>query len=211
MNCKYIANSRGVRSGGVGRGFSLVEMLVVVMIMVIILGLVGRSFTTVGTRTVTAAERLASSIGLAGSHATARNRLVWVKINNKSDGSGSTELRFYQSNDGTNASGSVVEFRRPVVLEMTQVREDLAAFANRPQVPTEDRLKAGGALIITPAGEVYMANDVGANYPMPSGSLKMITEIGLQGVHGRTGRLIESDLAAVQVRGISGNPISYIP
>lgn len=193
-------------------GFSLIEMLAVVAIMVILLAMVGRSFTTVGTRAVSGAERLSSSIGLAGSYATARNRLVWVKIEPKADGSGNTEVKFYQSNDGTNAVASVVEFRRSVVLEMVQVRDDLGAFSDRPVVPSADRMKAGSVLIIKPSGEIYLVNNVSGTLPLPDGvPLRMITEIGLQGVHGRSGKPVDADLAAVHVRGISGNPITYIP
>jgi prepilin-type N-terminal cleavage/methylation domain-containing protein len=189
------------------RGFTLVEMLVVVAIMVILLSLVGRSFSTAGMRTISGSDRLSSSIGLAQTFATARNRMVWMKMETAADSSANTVLKFYQSTDGTNTAP--VEFRRKVVLEMVKVREDLEAFASRPQVPTEDRMKAGGVLIFKPSGEVYMVNDP-TGFPLPSGPLKMISEIGLQGVHGRTGKLVDGDLAAVQVRGLSGNPISYI-
>jgi hypothetical protein len=185
----------------------MVEMLVVVAIMVILLSLVGRSFSTAGMRTITGAERLSSSIGMAATFATARNRMVWVKVETAAEGAG-TVLKFYQSTDGTNAAP--VEFRRSVVLEMVQVREDLEAFLDRPVVGTEDRMKAGGMLIIKPSGEIYMVNSP-TGFPMPSGSLRMTSEIGLQGVHGRSGKFVTGDVAAVQVRGLSGNPISYIP
>lgn len=208
MNCKYIAKPLAGSGRGKKRGFTMVEILVVVAIMVILLSLVGRSFSTAGMRTISGAERLSSSIGVATSFATARNRMVWVKIQAAGDGSGNSEVKFYHSTDGTNANP--LEFRRTVMLEMVQVKEDLGTFSDRPLVGTEDRMKAGGTLIIKPSGEIYMVNDA-SGFPLPTGSLKMISEIGLQGVHGRTGKPVAGDVAAVHVRGLSGNPISYIP
>jgi len=209
MNGKYIAGSQTRRSGGAA-GFTLVELLAVIAIMVTLLSVVAGSLTRTGSKAGAASDRLASSISLAGSFAKSRNRLVWLEIQPLPEAPGDLEIRFFHSTDGTNDSSSVKEFRRPVVLEQVQVRDDLPDFGERATTAGSERLKDGGYLAIKPTGETYLFSGR-EKFPMPSGSLRVASEIGLQAVHGRTLRPVKNDTAAVQVRGISGNALTYQP
>lgn len=210
MNSKYIAPGR--RSLGVGMrgGFSLVELLVVISIMVMLLSIAGSALMTPGSRSQAAGERLSSAVSLAAAHAAAKNRLVWVKIQPLDDIPTNLNVRFFHSLDGTNRQDSVKEFRRAVVLENIRVAADLPEFDKRPQTEEADRMKEGGTLVIKPTGELYMVGDR-EGYPMPEGGLRMFSEIGLQAVRGKSGIPNRKDIAALQLRGISANSSVFAP
>jgi len=191
-------------------GFSLVELLVVISIMVMLLSIAGTALMTPGSRSQVAGERLSSVVSLAAAHAAAKNRLVWVKIQPLDDIPTNLNVRFFHSLDGTNRQDSVKEFRRAVVLENIRVAADLPEFDKRPQTDEADRMKEGGTLVIKPTGELYM---VGAQegYPMPEGGLRMFSEIGLQAVRGKSGVPNRKDIAALQLRGISAHSNVFTP
>lgn len=210
MNSKYIARNRRRRGGGGLGGFSLIELLVVISIMVMLLSIAGTALTTPGSRSQEAGDRLSSAVSLAAAHAAAKNRLVWVKIGPQEEVPTDLEIRFYHSLDGTNREDSVKEFRRAVVLEKMRVSAELPEFGDRPRAEGSDRMKDGGMLVIKPTGELYMVSDQDG-YPMPEGGLRMISEIGLQTVRGRTGIPNQKDVAALQLRGISAHSHVYTP
>lgn len=209
MNRKYIARKLACIPGVAG-GFSLVELLAVIAIMVTLLSVVGGSLAKSGSKAGDAGERLASSISLAGSYAKSRNRLVWLWIAPHETMPGDLELRFFYSVDGTNAAASVKAFRRPVVIGHVVVKDDLPDFGERVKVDRDQRMKHEGFIVIKPTGEVYVFSGE-EKFPMPDGSLRSVSEIGLQAVRGKTLRPIKQDTAVVQMRGLSGNALIYQP
>lgn len=192
------------------RGFSLIELLVVISIMVMLLSLAGTTLTSPASRSQESAERLASAVSLAVAHAAARNRLVWMTISPQEEAPSDLDIRFFHSLDGTNRPDSVKEFRRAMVLENMRITADLPDFGKRPRTERTDRMRDEGILVIKPTGEVFMMDEE-TGHPMPEGGLRMISEIGLQALRGRSGIPNPKDLAAVQLRGISAHALVYTP
>lgn len=191
-------------------GFSLVEILVVIVIIMLLLSLAATSFSVPISRARDSAERLSAALSMAAAHSASRNHLVWVRIAPSTLVSTDLEIRFYESLDGTN--GSPVEFQRPVVLEQIKVIGSFTStssnFSGRPTADV--KMDEKGVVAFKPTGGVYMTT--GSNsLSLPTGSLKKLSEIGLQAVYGKSGQPNPKDVAAVQLRGVSGNPLIYTP
>lgn len=210
MNGKYIARNTRRRNRH-RAGFTMVELLAVIGIMMILMSVAGTAVSTPRSRAGVAVEKLASSIGLASSFASSSNRLVWLEILPQEREPGSLEIRFHHSIDGSNRPEAVQRFRRSVILEGVALVEGLPDFGSRPQVDSGDRFREGDVVLIRPSGEIQVMRGGEGGFPLPEGGLRPLAEIGLQAVHGRSGRMVKDDMAAVQLRGRSGTPLIYQP
>ncbi len=191
-------------------GFSLLEMLVVVSIIVLLLGMTGTALMQRGSRAVPAGATLGSSLDLARSRAVALNRTVWVTIAPDPENPEDLELRFFGQERTGADDPPVAEFRRPVKLEQMILRSDLPPFGDRLRVAAKFPLTEGATVTFRPTGEAHLSGGA-SGFPEAPDTVERLLEIGIQATRGEPGRPVEKDFAAVQLSGLSGQSIVHAP
>jgi prepilin-type N-terminal cleavage/methylation domain-containing protein len=191
-------------------GFSLLEMLVVVAIIVLLLGISGTALMQRGSRSVPAGATLGSSLDLARSRAVALNRTVWVTIAPDPEHPEDLELRFFREDRPGADDRPVSEFRRPVKLEQMILKSDLPPFGDRRRVAAKVPLTQGATVTFRPTGEAHLSGGTGG-FPEVPDTVEGLLEIGIQATRGEPGRPVEKDFAAVQLSGLSGQSIVHAP
>jgi prepilin-type N-terminal cleavage/methylation domain-containing protein len=207
MYCGSIANTWQRRLSG---GFSLIELLAVIAIIVTLLTLAGSMLWQGRSRSAPAGTTLASSIDLARSESVARNRTVWLRIAPDRKAPEHLELRFFRDDPQAAAGDGPVEFRRPVRLEQMMIQPALPDFGDRPEVDMPVTLTDGGTLLIRPGGEIRLLPET-EGFPESPASLVGRLEIGLQANRGGRDHPVKGDVVALQIQGLSGVPVLYKP
>ena len=191
-------------------GFSLVEMLAVMLIMTILLTLGIGAMKSSGSRGKPAAIEISRSLSYARAYAVAQNLNAWVKFSIPEEKEEDLELRFYYSLDSSGTDDSMTQFRRRIVMENLRVSNQLEDFDNRPDTPAEARLDLEGTIVFTPSGEAYLGTSTSDRVPPPGPEIRRLVEIGIQPtLDGRVTDRLKSDLAALQIQGSPGTSIVY--
>lgn len=191
-------------------GFSLIELLTVIAIIVVLLTLGGSLLWQGRSRSAAAGATLASCIDFARSHAVARNRTVWLRLAPDRNDPATIELRFFRGTAAGPGEEEPEEFRRPVRLEQMMFRSEAPDFGGRPDVEMPQVSAAGATLILLPGGEIGMQLET-EGFPGPPDELVALMEICVQATRGGNDRPVDGDIAAVQIQGLSGMPVLYKP
>lgn len=212
--------SRPHKKRFVSRGFSLLELLVVMAIISILLTAAGPVFDSITStqRPSTVATAIVGQLERARNHAMARNTFVWVRLGKVAEEPDDFFIGVYESLDGTktpsasNIKGCWTAPRFPNI----SLTGNLAAQFSRPLVPDADRPEAAVWVRFSPGGEAWtMEADSTASRirmipPVAEGKLSQWTEIGLQPTRGGVvSAKLKQDVASVQIAGLTGQALAF--
>lgn len=192
------------------RGFSLVELLTVIVIITILMTAANGLFTSPGSRSVEPASRIARGIELARAQATARNRSIAIRfdwIDNRE-----TAMRFLWQRPGQPA-GTLSELRRserltdiaisPRIGIPTAPNAANGANSTNPSLPAH-HLDPSESLVVTPDGQIFVGTGR-QGFPTTSDTLQPTILVGIQPTRdGRTVRADRRDTATVEIQCATG-------
>lgn len=225
MHRKYIGSRLGRDSGlyspaavaGCGRslrrGFSLVEMLVVIAIIFVLIGASNVLFRIPVSRAGEPATRMLRGIEMARAKAVASNRSVAIRFEKQAEGSRELVMRYLWARPGQTASKlKELEFRRAERFQDIMISKDVeipngknSSDPTAGSLPVR-QLEPGESLVMTPDGQMLHGKESSGNaFPVPSDQLEPVIAIGIQPTIG--GRVVDSvrrDVAIVQIQCASG-------
>jgi prepilin-type N-terminal cleavage/methylation domain-containing protein len=202
------------------RGFSLVEMLVVMAVISILLTAAGPVFDslTSSQRPATVASAVAGQLERARSHAMSRNTFVWVRLGKVAEEPNDFFVGVYESLDGSKVpSASNIKgcWTAPRFSNISLTGQ-LAADFSRPSVSDADRPEAAVWIRFSPGGEAWtvsadpMQSRIKMIPPPDEGVLSRWTEIGLQPTRGGVvSPKLRADVASVQIAGLTGQALAF--
>jgi prepilin-type N-terminal cleavage/methylation domain-containing protein len=190
------------------RGFTLVEMMVVIAIMVILVSGSNVLFRQTMSKAVEPAGRIARCIEMARATATASNHLVAIRFDPPESGERELVMRFFWMRPGQPDGDEVEEFRRPEKFKDLVISSDvklpIADAGATPDALTAHNLAADESLVITTDGQVFVGTQ-GPGFPVPAAQLEAAINLGIQPTIG--GRVVDSvkrDIAIVQIQCATG-------
>lgn len=203
-----------------GRGFTLIEMLIVIAIISILLTAAGPVFDRLSASQSPAAVASAVSGQLerARSHAIAKNTYVWVRLGSVLEEPNDFFIGVYESLDGTNSPTAAKGIWNAPRFPDMKLSNNLDGSFIRPSVPVANQASAAAWIRFTPSGEAWFIpgktseKRVGLKPPTDAGTLARFTEIGLQPT--RRGTVPDSakrDVAAVHLAGLTGQTLEFTP
>jgi prepilin-type N-terminal cleavage/methylation domain-containing protein len=186
------------------RGFTLVEILVVVAIISVLMTAVGPVFNSLATSQspAAAASVVAGQLERARSHAIAKNTYVWVRFGQNAADANELNMSVWESIDGTDSiiSANVRKTWKSPRLPNLAVGVRLTpAQLTRPAVTiTSDT----NWVRFSPRGECGFIKSNSINPPTGSGTSGFWTEFGLQCKRGSS--FIPNEVAAVHLNFLTG-------
>jgi prepilin-type N-terminal cleavage/methylation domain-containing protein len=201
-------------------GFSLVEVLVVIAVISLLLTLAGPLVRQAsrGSSPVTIASRVAAELERAKTTAASKNTYVWTYLGPLKDDPATLQLVAWESADGTPdpAPANLASAGPPQRFENIDLRGDLPAYDDRPEVPAADRPDKAVWLRFSPSGEVHAAPVSATASPKEpvevSTGLTRWIELGFQPTRGGTRTTaLESDTAVLQIAGLTGQIRRFAP
>lgn len=201
-------------------GFSLVEVLVVIAVISILLTLAGPLVRQAsrGNSPANVASRIAAELERAKTTAASKNTYVWTYLGPLKDDPATLQLVAWESTDGTpDAAPANLASAGPAQrFENIDLRGDLPAYADRPQVPAADRPDEAVWLRFSPSGEVHAATVSATASPKePAEVTTELTrwiELGFQPTRGGTRTTaLEKDTAVLQIAGLTGQIRRFAP
>lgn len=193
--------SVGVRSGRLRQGFSLVEMLTVIGIVLMLMAATNGLLSATGSRATEPAARIARGIEFARAQAVAKNRQVAIRfdwIDNRE-----VAMRFLWHRPGQSAD-QVAELRRPERLLDVVISPTLRLRNPVPDRLPAHHLAADESLVVSADGQVFVGTG-GRGFPVASAELLPVIYLGVQPT--RNGRAVPAekhDVAIVQVQCATG-------
>lgn len=223
MHRKYIGSrpdcGKGLQSrvaaGGYCRsrmqGFSLVEMLVVIAIIVVLIGASNVLFQSPVSRAGEPANRMVRCIEMARAKAVASNRNVAIRFDEQAAGSRELVMRHLWARPGQTASTlKELEFRRAerfldiVISGDVVIPEGEDPSFSAGGAPSARHLEPGDSLVMTPDGQILRGTG-SSGFPVVADQLDPAIAIGVQPViAGRIVKSVRRDVAIVEIQCASG-------
>lgn len=182
-------------------GFSLVELLTVIVIASLLMAATSGLLGSTGSRATEPAARIARGIEFARAQAVTRNRRVAIRfdwIDNRE-----LAMRFLWMRPGPSPD-QVAELRRPELLQNILITPNLAPRNPLPTTLPSHHLAANESLVVTPDGQVFVGT--GSNgFPVAADALQPVIYVGVQPT--RDGKVVPSqkhDIAIVEVQCATG-------
>lgn len=204
------------------RGFTLVEMLVVVALAALLLGLAAPVTMDAirGNSPANVAGRIAAVLEQAKTAAVSRNTHVWCYIGPDKNTPTSLQVLTLESPDGT-ADPAPARWigTRGQRFENHALDDSLAAYAGRPDVPRSERASKALWVRFSPSGEVHAvpADAASVDRKTPAvipanATLARWIEIGLVPTRrGQPTRAANRDNATLQIAGLTGQIRRFVP
>lgn len=192
------------------RGFSLLEMLVVMAIMLILTASSSILFEAPVSKAGEPSARLARCIDMARATAIASNRTVALRFDPQPSGGQELVLRFLWVRPGVAPVGAPNQFRRPEYFNNIALSNSVA-IQGRVVDPEVHKLAAGESIVLTTDGQALLGTGKDG-FPKAEDELRRGIELGIQATAGGKvrGRL-EKDVAIVSIRSASGTAIAIQP
>lgn len=200
-NCMLCGKRVGLRRGGMWRGFSLVELLAVMVIVSLLLAAASGFLGSAAPRSTEPAATIAHGIEYARAQAVAKNRSVAIRfdwIDNRE-----LAMRFLWTRPGQ-ATTEVTELRRSERLMNIVISPKLAPRNGVPEVLPAHHLAADESLVVSPDGQVFVGTG-SRGFPVATDELLPVIYVGVQPT--RDGKVIPAekrDVAIVQVQCATG-------
>ncbi len=201
-------------------GFSLVEVLVVIAVISLLITLAGPLVRQAsrGSSPVNIASRVAAELERAKTAAASKNTYVWTYLGPLKDEPSTLQLVAWESTDGTPdpAPANLAPSSPAQRFENIDLRGDLPAYADRPEVPAADRPDEAVWLRFSPSGEVHAATVSATASPkepaeVTTGLTRWI-ELGFQPTRaGTRSTALENDTAVLQIAGLTGQIRRFAP
>lgn len=201
-------------------GFSLVEVLVVIAVISLLITLAGPLVRQAsrGSSPVNIASRVAAELERAKTAAASKNTYVWTYLGPLKDEPSTLQLVAWESTDGTPdpAPANLAPSSPAQRFENIDLRGDLPAYADRPEVPAADRPDEAVWLRFSPSGEVHAATVSATASPKePAEVTTELTrwiELGFQPTRaGTRSTALENDTAVLQIAGLTGQIRRFAP
>lgn len=201
-------------------GFSLVEVPVVIAVISLLITLAGPLVRQAsrGSSPVNIASRVAAELERAKTAAASKNTYVWTYLGPLKDEPSTLQLVAWESTDGTPdpAPANLAPSGPAQRFENIDLRGDLPADADRPEVPAADRPDKAVWLRFSPSGEVHAATVSATASPkepaeVTTGLTRWI-ELGFQPTRaGTRTTALENDTAVLQIAGLTGQIRRFAP
>ena len=201
-------------------GFSLAEILVVIAVISILLTLAGPLVRQAsrGSSPVNIASRVAAELERAKTAAAAKNTYVWTYLGPLQEDPSTLQLVAWESTDGTpdRAPANLAPSSPAQRFENIDLRGDLPAYTDRPEVPAADRPDEAVWLRFSPSGEVHAATVSATASPKEpvevTTDLTRWIELGFQPTRaGTRTTALERDTAVLQIAGLTGQIHRFAP
>ena len=202
------------------RGFTLVEMLVVIAIMSILITAGGPALDklTSSHSPAAVAGAISGQLERARSHAMAKNTFVWVRLGAVKEEPNDFFIGVYESLDGINQPSAAKGVWNAPRFADIKLSSSLDNRFSRPAVPVGNRPDIAAWIRFTPTGEAWVSAGTAQESRIKivppataeTGTLSRWTEIGLQPT--RRGQIPDSakqDVAAVQISGLTGQAVQF--
>jgi len=209
---KGMRQGRKLRWGsGCRGGFSLVEMLAVMTIIMLLMAASNVLFRSPGSRANEPAARMARCLDLARAQAVANNRSVAILFDKQEEGSRELVMRFVENRPGKKGT-STQEFRRPERFQDIMIAKDIVIAPRRGQsaVPATQTQEAhplvpGESLVINSDGQVLVGTGE-SGFPVAADQLVPLIQLGIQPTRGgKVSATAKQDVAIVQVQCAAGS------
>lgn len=192
------------------RGFSLVEMLVVMAIMLVLMASSSVLIESPVSKAGEPSARLARCIDMARATAIASNRTVALRFDPQLDGERDLVMHFLWTRPGAAVTGEPDEFRRPETFTNIAL-SDSVAIKDRTVEPGIHKLAPGEAIVLTTDGQALVGTGE-EGFPEAEDELRAGIELGIQATAGGKARgRLENDVAIVSIRSASGTAIAIQP
>jgi prepilin-type N-terminal cleavage/methylation domain-containing protein len=193
------------------RGFSLVEMLVVIAIIVILMGASNVLIRTPMSSAGEPASRMVRCIEMARAKAVASNRNVALRFDPQTSDNREMVIRFLWARPGQTAfTLKEMEFRRAerfpniVISKDVVIPDGMDGSGGTGGVLPARHLEPGESLVMTPDGQILLGTG-SSGFPVSSDQLEPIINLGVQPtIAGRVLTSARRDVAIVQIQCASG-------
>ena len=200
------------------RGFTLVEMLVVIAVISLLMTAAGPVFDSLTTSQSpgVVASTVSGQLERARQHAISKNTYVWMRLGAVAEEPNDFFIGVYESLDGTNnaanAKGVWTAPRFPNVKLSNALDSSLA----RPAVSAANQPASAAWVRFTPVGEAWVIPGLATESriklvpPNTTGTLVRWTEFGIQPTRrGQVPDSMKRDVASVQLSGLTGQALTF--
>ncbi len=200
------------------RGFTLVEMLVVIAVMSLLMTAAGPVFDSLTNSQSpgAVASTLAGQFERARQYAISKNTFVWMRLGAVAEEPNVFFIGVYESLDGTsNAANARGVWTAPCFMNF-KLSNSLDSSLVRPAVSAANQPADAAWVRFTPVGEAWVIPGVATESriklvpPTTTGTLVRWTEFGIQPTRrGQVPDSMKRDVASVQLSGLTGQTLTF--
>jgi len=200
------------------RGFTLVEMLVVIAIISILMTAAGPVFDSLTTTQSPAVvtSTVSGQLERARRHAIARNTYVWVRLGQVAEEPNDFFIGVYETLDGTNTPAEAKGIWAAPRFANYRLSDHLDPSLSRPEVPADSQPDAAAWIRFNPSGEAWLVpaetseSRIKLVPPDDEGTLARWIELGIQPTRGgAVPASSKKDVGAVHLSGLTGQTLRF--
>ncbi len=208
MHRKYI---HAATRGRTHRGFSLVEMLVVISIMMILMASSSVLLKSPVSKAGEPSARLARCIEMARATAVAANRTVVLRFETPVGRERDLTLRFYSYRPGLSSDAKPEQFRRAERFTDIRIASGIDLGTAAKKFTGTHELADGESIVLTTDGQTLIGTGT-EGLPTVADDLVPMIDVGLQAtVSGKVIDSVRRDVAIVRIQPASGTATALQP